>query len=324
MRYGKLPRSWRSKEVIEFVGQFFGGIINPETIRFLSSSPYDAFSMHIGENVIEQVKKDYQYYANPMVERDHYMTFDQYLKNHFQSDPVYQLFIEKMQQQVKTLLNDSPISIIISKLFEDYPLEKYRYKLIDHLKIISQTKFKMTHKVKYIAQAPKFSDKGKRTDKGRLIDLNYEMHDFQNIFEVRVEKDDLVLNFNTPLGKMILHNMFILDTDYCPFEVMNLSKNAYFIYKRFILNRVAGANKATSIELNFNELKKFLNVRWGNDSGVYRIIQTALRDLEKNDLIGGFTFEKHHIDRRRYKVHFRKALEKHEESDDKDAGILKL
>jgi hypothetical protein len=71
-----------------------------------------------------------------------------------------------MQNQVKYLHHDFLTKFDTLKLFEDYPLEKYRRTLIDHLKKIEQTKFKMTYKVKYIAHEPKYNDKGKRTDKG--------------------------------------------------------------------------------------------------------------------------------------------------------------
>ena len=323
--FNKIPRSWRSKETIDAVGKNLGGIVNQDALSALSTSPYEAYSKKLGYDIKGELKKRYESseYSRPGAEK--YLTFEQYVDSHLKQDSEFQQFLKRTEETVSRFYDDLLIPIIKLQLFEDYPLEKYRYKLNDYLKNIEQTKFRMTHKVKYIAQAPSFNDKGKRTDKGQLIDLYFEMRDFQQIFQVQAdEKDNLVLNFKTPLGKMILHNMLILDTDYCPFEIMNLSKNAYFIYKRFILNRVAGAKKATSIELNFNELKNFLNIRWGNDSGVYRIVQTALRDMIKNDLIGGFTIEKHHIDKRRYKVHFENEVQKQEEPTDQDLGILKF
>ena len=46
-----------------------------------------------------------------------------------------------------------------------------------------------------------------------LMDI-YEMQDFQEIFSVDFEEDQFVLNFKSPLGKMILHNTLLLDTDW--------------------------------------------------------------------------------------------------------------
>ena len=144
----------------------------------------------------------------------------------------------------------------------------YRYTLIDHLKKIGQTRFKMTYKVKYMSQRPIFDEKGKRVDAGQLIDLNYRMRDFQHLFEVvTAGKEEIVLNFDTPLGKLILRNMFILDTDWSPVEAALLSKNAYFIYKRFAFNKVFGRRKAKTLELKFDELKAFLDLKWSNDHG---------------------------------------------------------
>jgi hypothetical protein len=150
------------------------------------------------------------------------------------------------------------------------------------------------------------------------------MNDFQHIFEVNVGKDKVVLNFNTPLGKFIVHNMLILDTDWCPVDVMTMPKNAYFIYKRFILYRVAGKRKAKAIEMNFDDLKKFLNLKWSNNSGVYRIIDNALKNMMENELIGGFRSEKHHINKRRYHLYFEKMEEDQDKATDEYAGILKF
>jgi hypothetical protein len=307
--YKKFPKSWRSKQTLETARNGIGALVTPETMRFMSSSPYDAFAQHIGKDILGNLKNDYECCRNPVTERDEYKTFEEYVHDNFKQNLVYQEFFKRMQNQVKNLYQDFSIRFDILKLFENYPLAKYRYTLIDHLKKIEQTKFKMTYKVKYIAREPKFNDKGKRTDKGKLIDLYCQMHDFQQIFEVKSGKDEVTLNFNTPLGKLILHNMLILDTDWCPIEIMTLSKNAYFIYKGFVLNRIAGKRRAKAIELNFDDLKKFLNLNWSNNGGVYAIIEKALKDMMENELIGEFKTEKHYINKRRYHLYFEKAKE---------------
>jgi len=322
--YKKLPKSWRAKEVIETARNGIGALVNPETMLFMSSSPYDAFIHHIGEDIYNNLKNEYDCYRNPVTERDEYKTFEEYVNDHFKQDPVYQQFFKRMQDQVKNLYRDFDIKFDTLKLFEEYPLNKYRRTLIEHLKKIEQTKFKMTYKVKYIAHEPKYNDKGKRTDKGEQINLYYQMSDFQHIFEMNAGKDEVALNFKTPLGKLILHNMLILDTDWCPIEIMTLSKNAYFIYKRYVLNKVAGKRKAKAIELNFDDLKKFLNLKWSNNSGVYRIIDNALKDMMENKLIGGFRSEKHHINKRRYHLYFEKMELNQNKVADDYAGILKF
>ena len=65
-----------------------------------------------------------------------------------------------------------------------------------------------------IVKAPEYNDKGKRIHKGTIADGFYEMNDFQQIFTVDLDEDCLLLNFKSPLGKMILHNMFVVDTDW--------------------------------------------------------------------------------------------------------------
>jgi hypothetical protein len=87
---------------------------------------------------------------------------------------------------------------------------------------------------------PTFDDNGKREDQGQLIDLYYQMRDFQQLFNMELKDDIVILNFNTPLGKLVIHNMLILDTDWLPMNALRLSKNAYFLYKRFVLNKRSG------------------------------------------------------------------------------------
>jgi len=322
--YKKLPKSWRSNQTLETAKNGIGALVNPEAMLFMSLSPYDAFALHVGDDVLGNLEKDYYYHTNPVTKRDEYKTFEEYVHDHFKQNIVYQQFFKRMQDQIKNLYQDFPIRFDILKLFEEYPLNKYRRTLIDSLEKIEQTKFKMTYKVKYIAQEPKFDNKGKRTNEGQLIDLYYNMQDFQNIFKVNAGKAEIVLNFNTPLGKLILHNMLILDTDWCPIESMALPKNAYFIYKRFVFNKRFGKRKSKAIELNFDEIKRFLNLNWSNNGGVYAIINRALKDMVKNELIGGFRSEKHHINKRRYHLYFSKMEINQNKAADGYAGILKF
>jgi hypothetical protein len=213
------------------------------------------------------------------------------------------------------------------KLFEIYPLLKpYRYKLlIDLLKKIEQTRFKMTYKVKYMQRKPNYDEKSKKSDKGELIDLNYRLDEFQQLFEVvTAHKDEIVLNFKSPLGKLIIHNMLILDTDWCPVEAMSLSKNAYFIYKRFIFNKVFGKHKAKTLELKFEDLKAFLDLKWSNNSCVYAIIERALNSMMQNKLIAGYRPNKNLVKNRSYKIYFENEVKVLEEKKEEDAKILKF
>jgi ACT domain-containing protein len=100
--------------------------------------------------------------------------------------------------------------------------------------------------------------------------------------------------------------MLILDTDWCPVEAMSLSKNAYFIYKRFIFNKVFGKHKAKTLELKFEDLKAFLNVKWKNNSGVQAIIKKALNGMVKNKLIAGYSSNKNFVNKRSYELYFEK------------------
>jgi outer membrane receptor for ferrienterochelin and colicin len=161
----------------------------------------------------------------------------------------------------------------------------------------------MNYKVKCLVKAPEYDDKGKRTHAGTLLDGYYGMKDFQEIFLVDFEKDQIKLNFKSPLGKMILHNTLILDTDWVPDEALTLSKNAYFIYKRFVLNRVSGKNKPKELELWFEDIKNFLDLNWSNNGGIYPIIDKAFKEMQQKGMIAGYSWNKN-AKQRQYRVSF--------------------
>ena len=50
---------------------------------------------------------------------------------------------------------------------------------------------------------PTYDAEGKITGRGKLVDMHYQMREFQHVFEMSVSGTDAVLNFNTPLGKLI-------------------------------------------------------------------------------------------------------------------------
>ena len=118
--------------------------------------------------------------------------------------------------------------------------------------------------------------------------------------------------------------MLILDTDWCPVGAMSLSKNAYFIYKRFVLNRVSGKRRAKTIELKFDELKALLDVKWKNNSGIYKIIERSLKNMVQNGVIAGFRYNKNFANKRHYELYFEKIQIDQNKVVDEDLGILKF
>ncbi len=193
----------------------------------------------------------------------------------------------------------------IPNLYKNYPiLCKYNKKLYEYVAKIAETKFKLNYKVKCLIKAPEYNQKGKRTHPGTMIDAFYEMDDFQQIFSVDLKEDQFMLNFKSPLGKMVLHNMLVLDTDWVPDEVFELGKNAYFIYKRFILNRISGNNPPGEIELWFEEISTFLDLNGKNVSSIYSAIDQALQEICNKGLIKDYSWNKNYTKQRQYKLIF--------------------
>jgi hypothetical protein len=283
--YNTAPHSWQSLKVIEALQRFENNIINPESVSSLSMSYRESYFKMTGDGLLVSLKEIYD--SSESAQKK--LTFDQFIDNNLQNSYEYKIMVKEIKKKLADFYSDVNFEFNLSNLFDEYPiLRKYRYTLNSHLKNIENAKFKMTYKVKYMAKQPSFSDKGKLVQKGELIDLNYLMQDFQHVLKFDSDQQKLVLNFDTPLGKLVLHNLLIMDTDYCSIEAFNLSKNAYFIYKRFVLNKQAGKNKSKTIRLNFDELKAFLDLHWSNDRGIGAIIEKALNDLAGHALVSSW------------------------------------
>jgi hypothetical protein len=285
--YKGLPKSWRSKKVMKKTAAFSGKTITPEAISCLSLSPEDAYAKHCADN------------SNNADD-----------SGNIEQNDAYEKFVEEFGQKTMLLHHDTPFGIIRSKLFEDYDiLNKYRYTLDEYLRSIAATKFKLNYKIKYLQRPPQYDDNGKRTDKGELIDLHYRMRDFQHLFKLNFTQDKIILNFDTPLGKLVLHNMLVLDTDWIPVEALELPKNAYFLYKRFVLNRVSGRRKSKNVEIKYADAKAFLDLNWDNDRGVHGIIAKALGHIVEKGLAEGLEWRGSPVCRRIYTLRFEKREE---------------
>jgi hypothetical protein len=304
--YSAAPQSWRSPKVIKSL-QHFQTLINPETIAFMTLPQRDAFIRTRTSVLVDQLQKQY----DNSTEKLNNIDLDTYTDTYFKNDSNFNNFCRDASENMKLLFADNPIKIDLNNFFDRYPfLHKYRYTFKDYLHKISNTKFKMSYKLKYIAEEPAYNKKGKMIKRGQLVDLNYQMQEFQSLFGLDFDGDNPVLNFNRPLGKFVLHNSCLLDTDWCPIEATKLSKNAYFIYKRFVLNRQSGKHKADSIVLKLDEIGEFLDLRWSNGRGINAIIDKALDDLAGHGLICGWESSKRFGGQRTYLLNFGNANKK--------------
>lgn len=285
-KQGNIPKSWRSKSVITVNRSMAGPIFTPVCIKYLSKKPIEAFSLQEGYDIRQTQLKSYN---EEIVNNNIECTFDEYFNRFLDSNYNYQNFEKKMKPVMQVYEKDVCVELNITDLFKNYSImQKYRHKFFEYLNKIEETKLKMNYKVKCMIKEPKYNDAGKRTHIGKLTDENYTMDSFQQIFITKIDGDTLKLNFKSPLGKMILHNTVVLDTDWASEKVFELKKNAYFIYKRFILNRAACKNPSEEIILWFEEIKKFLDMNSKNKSEIYTPINRAFEDIKKKGLIKDF------------------------------------
>jgi hypothetical protein len=293
------PQSWRSEKVIEMVQHFDkDDIFNQDNLEKLSLS----FRDYILKKYPETEKSCIERYESDSDLRTRFNSVKEFLE--YQIENNFEDLKREYDEIWSRFYRDLKAKVSFLQLFESYPfLEKYRYQLNEILKSIGNTKFKMKYKIKKMKRVPTYEGK-KLTDKGELVDLYYVMPDFQHIFEVTVEKDNFTLNFNTPLGKMFLYNTMILDTDRMPVEALSLDKNAYFLYKHFILNKRAGKNKSKTITLKFADMKEKLDIRWGNDRGVHKIFEKALDNIVEAGLLDRFKYNGRRVSERYYDLKF--------------------
>ncbi|BBO77691.1 hypothetical protein DSCW_51080 [Desulfosarcina widdelii] len=313
-KLGSLPRSWRSQKVLDVISEFDEGAINPENLEYISQPPFEAYKKSLDKDTIENYRYSFQ---GSMGNEFNANEFEKYLKK-FSG---YRSFKEDMEERTRRLYVDEGVAFITSNLFRDYPvLKKYRYNLYDYVKRISEVKFKMNYKVKFIDVEPGMNEKTKRYSRGNITDIYYNMMDSEQIFTAEFDKDAFAIYLKSPLGKMVLHNTLILDTDWITESALKLTKNAYFIYKRFVLNRVAGGHKAEEIRLWFSDIKSFLDIHWDNNSGVHKSIDKAFKEMLAKGLADGYSWNNDHIGQRQYVLtfeHQKKGVEKQQDNGDK-------
>lgn len=292
--HGNIPKSWRSEKVPILTSLLIEGAINPENLSYLNQSPIDAYCGYMNDDLIENLRKTYNVTPGADITDD--SAFERYVNDHLDSDSGYQHYKEDMDVKIAAFNEDVLFKIDIFNLFKDYPfLIKYQYDLTKHIQKIEETAFLMNYKVKYIVIPPARNKIGKMTNRGRQDDIFYNMKEFQPIFSVDFDKKFFTVNFKSPLGKLILHNTLMLDTDWIPEEALELNKNAYFIYKRFILNSAAAKYKKKMIELWFNDVKSFLDLKSRNNTYIHKkVIDRSLEKMQQLGLIRGYEWNKHY------------------------------
>jgi hypothetical protein len=143
--YKKPPQSWRSRKAIEATGHIFGKVITPESLTQLSNKPRKAYLKSIGTDVIGRLKENYEgiKIRNPEYTQPH--TFEDYLNDHFDNDTDFQRFKEDQQELLQRMQKRYEVSLPLVDLLDNYPiLGRYKYSLNDHLRKISETRFKLT------------------------------------------------------------------------------------------------------------------------------------------------------------------------------------
>jgi len=315
--FDSIPKSWRSNQALRVVSGLIGGAINPKNLEYLRQAPLEAYKKYKGEEGLEDYRLTFT--ASSPAQSDE-TAFDEYLKRH--SD--YRDYKDGMDAEINKLYGDFPIRFEVPNLIRDYPIfDKYRRNLFEIVKKISETKFRMDYRVKYIEDPPEYNEKTKRYSRGKLTAIVYKMDDFQNIFDAVIEKDAFIVNFKSPLGKMIIHNMMVLDTDWIPEKAFELSKNAYFIYKKMILGKVAGKNKVKELRLWLNDIKESLDMHWGNDRGVHATIDKAFKEMLAKGLVKDYSWNKDRVFRQ-YVLKFDHPQKGVEKQQDKGNTVMTL
>ena len=320
---GGIPKSWRAEKVSIRTSQLIKGAINPENLSYMNQSPIDAYCGYMSEDLIGNLRRTYEITSGADISDD--SAFERYVNAHFDRDSGYQHYKEDMDVKIAAFNDDVLFKIDIFSLFKDYPfLIKYRYDLTKHIQKIAKTAFLMNYKVKYITIPPVRNKIGKMTNRGRQDDIYYEMKEFQPIFSVDIDKEFVNVHFKSTLGKLILHNTLMMDTDWAPEEVFELSKNAYFIYKRFIFNSAVAKKKKEMIPLWFDDIKSFLDLKSKNNTYVHKeIIVKSLEEIQKMGLIRGYEWIKHYK-QKQYRVILKDSGKELEKRHGKSDTLLKV
>ena len=93
------------------------------------------------------------------------------------------------------------------------------------------------------------------------------------------------IKFNTPLALLYYVNLVSLNLFLFPDRFNLLTKDAQFIYKRFIAHRYEYQKRTVPVSITFSDIKKFLNIADSNLSRVRVRIESALEDIVQAGLI---------------------------------------
>ena len=106
----------------------------------------------------------------------------------------------------------------------------------------------------------------------------------------RILERDYEISFNNPLAKLFAHNLLFLNLIYVPFEVLELSRDAQLIYRRFILPVKSVTNtKITHFKKSFEQIVGYLNISTNDTSRCKKRLNGALEELKSKGFISDFS-----------------------------------
>jgi len=103
-----------------------------------------------------------------------------------------------------------------------------------------------------------------------------------SLFNHEIKNGNLLVNFNTFLGKLYVHNLLTLNTDWFEEDYLKLKGYASAIYRRFFSNR----RKVKEIELR--DLVEFFGL--ANNCRYPSVIKQSFEDIKKAGLIDDYKF----------------------------------
>lgn len=201
-------------------------------------------------------------------------------KNIYENKKIFDL--ENTPERLKNV----SINIDTYSLYNDFNfLRNIKIKKLNDLIInTSKCKFKVKdYRIKEYDEQPRGKLKYKYS--------TYSSDEYESLFNIeeiiKTKNKNKIINieykisFKNKLSNFMIYNLAMLNVEWMPLNIYNLSKNAQFIFRRCLQCK----KKHTVIDISTDELKYFLHINYSNITMVNNQIKKILKELEERNII---------------------------------------
>lgn len=147
------------------------------------------------------------------------------------------------------------------------------------VKLIIETILKFKFKTKY--EIHTFKKRNSIKSSFKISSYNNLEEDFETLFNVELNKDNCVINFNTPFGVCFIHNIHTSGYELINDVIYNLSESTQIIYRK----RFFTFSKLLNVPISKEYVLKHLNITTKNSTSKNVLFKKVIKELLTIDSI---------------------------------------